>query len=97
MDEMSNMYLWNKGPSHFTFIDTDTPFTSGELSTMCARTLEDKSFNHGRKSNSRNWIYNANKVYIIFSVTVRYVHSVTTAAVQTKYRQLLKRNVIIRC
>jgi hypothetical protein len=96
MAVISNVYLRNIGLSHIKFIDTDMQFSSGELSTMCGLKLEDKCFNPGRKSNSRNGIYNANKVHIICSVTVRYVHSATTVAVQAKYSRLLKRNVIIR-
>jgi len=64
MAKISKVYLINIGLSHINFIDTDILFTSGELSTMCGRRLEEKRFSPGKKSNSRNGIYNASKVYM---------------------------------
>jgi len=64
MAKISHVYRINIGLSHINFIDIDGLFTSGELSTMCGCRLEDKCFNPGKKSNSRNGMYNANKVYM---------------------------------
>lgn len=72
-------------------------FHLGELSKMCGCRLEDKTSNPGRNSNSGNDVYNVNKGYIIFPITVANVNSAPTAAVQNKHRRLLKRDVIIRC
>jgi hypothetical protein len=66
MAEISNVYLRNISLSHINIFDTGMPFTLGELGTMCDRRLEDKCLNPDRNSNSRNGIYSANKVYIIF-------------------------------
>jgi hypothetical protein len=94
MADISKVYLRDVILSHTNLLDNDMSFTLGELSTMCGRRLED---NPGKNSNSRNGIYNANKEYMIFPVTVRRVHSSRTAAVQAKYRLFFNRDVIIRC
>jgi len=64
MAKISKLYLINIGLSHINFIDNDMLFTSGELSTMCGHRLEEKCFSPGKKSNSWNGIYNANKLYM---------------------------------